>query len=1141
MHVVQSEDPVSAATTVAVISPDEALVDVRVAWVEGDGTPRSGIIVDNSGLIEDTPVVEVAPDEDPENTIVLPLDILSVADIEVEDEEDDEPADQDSPDDEGDDDSEDDAEDDGESDVVETPTPMAWGVVADHPQCDGGDGTIAVVGLDEYGEEVSVDSCHPDEESALARVEEILGADAEGDDSDEAPTEAEATASIQSPKAGSVLVDVEIANLSELERAAALAADIRSTLDLLSRISGDTATAAASSTESAAGEAEALVDDDSTEFTPIRTHTTATDDGEWDGPANETNVESPNDEAYFADVYAWRDDEADTSVKAAYRFIHHFVSEDGDPGAASTVACSTGIGVLNGGRGGTTIPVDERQGVYEHLARHLRDADREPPELLSQEDYEAALAVTNAELAAEATDDGSSEGDSSAEFTPVRTHSTSTSDDDWDGGANESNVRSPEDEGYYANIYGWRDSDSDPTVKSSYSYIHHFVSDSGAAGAASTAACSGSISVLNGGRGGDSIPAAERKGVYDHMARHLRDADREPPELMSQDAYEAALAIKNAELAAAEDNNDIDDPEEVAVEKVLSDVSDDELIAELARRFADDCIEKAAAEGGDAAESFASDDSTEFEVDAEADEEVDGAIEATDVSDDEWEAVLIVEGILSGDRRMVEEGALTWRDLPLPLMLQTVNADGHDGAIICGSIRVIERDGQEILGAGKFDSGAAGQEAKRLVSEGTMRGVSADIDSVVVEFRSESGEEVPFEDVMFGGVEAIEVLVAGRLMGLTITPFPAFQEAHVTVIKSNSEDPVLVASGAEYRGDVWRVPSPVPMNIVGSGRDMREDASLRISSLVASASAEDIVDVPARPPAAWFEPGEMTSPVPFTIHPDGRCYGLVAEFGTCHIGYQGRECIDVPRSASGYKHFRNKSVLTAEGALVATGPIFMDTVHPSLRLKASDAQAHYHDTGCAFADVALYENEFGIVAAGALRPGLTEAQVRRARGSDVSPDWRTIKGDLEVVGLLSVNVSGFVVKGLVASGAQVPGVARGLYDSTEGKVMALVAAGMVHRSNYEQAEQSEVSESLNELADQVTAMRDAFEEFVLTPAREARLAEARQRLGLLSTPDVREERMRAALENLGISTFAQEGEPGCDCGCGTDGTCGCGD
>lgn len=116
----------------------------------------------------------------------------------------------------------------------------------------------------------------------------------------------------------------------------------------------------------------------------IASHTTPTDTGTWDGNANQTNL--PTEEGTADDyrqAYAWADPDGDPDTKAAYRFIHHMVSSDGTVGAASTVGCSAGIGVLNGGRGGTTIPDDDVQGVYNHLARHLTDADLTPPELAS--------------------------------------------------------------------------------------------------------------------------------------------------------------------------------------------------------------------------------------------------------------------------------------------------------------------------------------------------------------------------------------------------------------------------------------------------------------------------------------------------------------------------------------------------------------------------------------------------------------------------------------------------------------------------------------------------------------------------------------------------------------------------------------
>lgn len=112
---------------------------------------------------------------------------------------------------------------------------------------------------------------------------------------------------------------------------------------------------------------------------------TATDSGTWDGPG--TKAEIPNDcgAAMMKQWFAWVDPEGDPDKKGSYKFIHHDCV-DGKPGAANLKACSAGIAVLNGGRGGTTIPDADRQAVYNHLAKHLEDAGKEPPELKAAPD-----------------------------------------------------------------------------------------------------------------------------------------------------------------------------------------------------------------------------------------------------------------------------------------------------------------------------------------------------------------------------------------------------------------------------------------------------------------------------------------------------------------------------------------------------------------------------------------------------------------------------------------------------------------------------------------------------------------------------------------------------------------------------------
>lgn len=65
---------------------------------------------------------------------------------------------------------------------------------------------------------------------------------------------------------------------------------------------------------------------------------------------------------------AWVDS-ANADNKTAYKFPHHHQENK----AVNKKACSAVIGALNGARGGTSIPDGDRKGVYNHVAKHLRD------------------------------------------------------------------------------------------------------------------------------------------------------------------------------------------------------------------------------------------------------------------------------------------------------------------------------------------------------------------------------------------------------------------------------------------------------------------------------------------------------------------------------------------------------------------------------------------------------------------------------------------------------------------------------------------------------------------------------------------------------------------------------------------------
>ena len=117
------------------------------------------------------------------------------------------------------------------------------------------------------------------------------------------------------------------------------------------------------------------------ELGAVGTHDTATSDGPWDAGVNEKRIDSPLSVDKTRAAYAWYDGAAveDGELpKNAAKFLHHEINADGSVGPANLAACSASIGALHGARGGTSIPEADRRGVYDHVAKHLRDAGQEP-------------------------------------------------------------------------------------------------------------------------------------------------------------------------------------------------------------------------------------------------------------------------------------------------------------------------------------------------------------------------------------------------------------------------------------------------------------------------------------------------------------------------------------------------------------------------------------------------------------------------------------------------------------------------------------------------------------------------------------------------------------------------------------------
>ena len=135
------------------------------------------------------------------------------------------------------------------------------------------------------------------------------------------------------------------------------------------------------------------------------------DGSRWDATAAERRVrewaggEEDINWSKYRRAFAWFDTEkADTF--GAYKLLHHDVRD------GRLVTHRRGViaamGAVLGARGGVDIPETERRGVYNHLARHYKQFDMEPPEFhaVAAEDLERRVWQHGTDLRIERRDDG---------------------------------------------------------------------------------------------------------------------------------------------------------------------------------------------------------------------------------------------------------------------------------------------------------------------------------------------------------------------------------------------------------------------------------------------------------------------------------------------------------------------------------------------------------------------------------------------------------------------------------------------------------------------------------------------------------------------------------------------------------------
>jgi 2'-5' RNA ligase len=353
-----------------------------------------------------------------------------------------------------------------------------------------------------------------------------------------------------------------------------------------------------------------------------------------------------------------------------------------------------------------------------------------------------------------------------------------------------------------------------------------------------------------------------------------------------------------------------------------------------------------------------------------------------------WSGPIAFENEMTGDGRIFAGGSIGWLadSFPWPFRWTPEDHGGHDGAVVIGRVDGLYRDPSSpgtIFASGiAFTGESAPPEAARwiyLMENGAAGGVSVDGDSAefnIVEKTNANGEVIGLE----------QHFTQMRLRTITAVDIPAFITGRIALADS-------LAAGV------------VPV-VVGTADELE-------AAMIASA-------IPTVPPLDWFTEPALGGPTPITVTADGRVFGHLALFGTCHIAMpQG--CVTPPRGAT-YSYFHTGEVLTASGDPVAVGHLTFGTGHADMAASGASAAAHYDNTATVAADVRAGDDTHGIWVAGALRPHLTDEQIREFRAAPLSGDWRRIGGRLELVAALAVNTPGFPVprtraRVLVASGS----------------------------------------------------------------------------------------------------------------------------
>lgn len=427
--------------------------------------------------------------------------------------------------------------------------------------------------------------------------------------------------------------------------------------------------------------------------------------------------------------------------------------------------------------------------------------------------------------------------------------------------------------------------------------------------------------------------------------------------------------------------------------------------------------------------------------------------------------VVVEEGVMTDDGRLIEDGATEWRTPPLPLMFQSETSFGHDGAVLAGRIDTIVRGDGGISAEGWLHESEGGRALNEVLASDGRFGFSADM------ARQEGDFECTEEDEDGWCVDGVFRFTLARLMGGTATPFPAFENAHIVLAETPAE-----TDDEETETD-------------------EEDEAVAAAGQRVEGRRDSLAD------ASWFSNPGLDGPTALTVEDDGRIYGHLATWGTCHVG-RDDVCLTPPRSAAGYSYFATgefRCQPCGDEERVPVGAITMDTGHASLSAGHRSAASHYDNTGTVVADVSAGEDEHGIWVSGRVRPEVLEDPDRLAalRASSLSGDWRRIGGSLELIAALAVNVPGFPIpRAMAASGAEVVDLSPRAHVADDQQT-ALVASGLVRHARRVPGSGA-IDDETREILRRVDRFVQRQQDYAAREAR-SKVATSRERVGEFRT------------------------------------------